>query len=162
MAQLMVLKIHFFCQRNISSANSNFMTMTSPDILRNCSLCIQKWVKFQTWGANKIFISVKPSYFHCLSHSLYHGAKIVFKMLFLILDDVIRFEFGECLRNVSIWKFHSWCFALSKFAENEQIAWEKVYVHRKTKRFFFPLFFYFLHVTQTERPVFISFQKTFR
>ena len=51
----------------------------------------------------KTLTSIKLKYFHCLSHSLYHGAKIAFKKLFLIFDDVIRLEFEKCLCNVSIW-----------------------------------------------------------
>ena len=50
----------------------------------------------------KTFISIKLRYFHYLSHSLQHGAKIVFKILFLIFDDVFGLEFREYLCSVSI------------------------------------------------------------
>ena len=60
-AQLMVLKIKFFCQRDIRSANSTsyhvrklkmamancFYVTLGRDIMRNCSLYIQKRVQFQ-------------------------------------------------------------------------------------------------------------------
>ena len=51
----------------------------------------------------KTLISIKLKYFHRLSYSLYHKAKIAFKKLFLIFDDVIRLEFEKCLCNASIW-----------------------------------------------------------
>ena len=37
---------------------------------------------------------IKLSYLHFLSHCLYHGAKIIFKTLF-IFDDAIGLEFGK-------------------------------------------------------------------
>ena len=43
-----------------------------------------------------------------LSHSLYHGAKIVFKLLFLIFDDVIRLEFKKSLCNAMLMRKVLW------------------------------------------------------
>ena len=76
-AQLMVSKMKFFCQRvihrypyraiqrgitNFNTSGSWKMTMADwfyvtlgLDVWRNCSLCLRKRVKFQTWGT-KIFL----------------------------------------------------------------------------------------------------------
>ena len=51
----------------------------------------------------KTLISIKLKYFHRLSYSLYHRAKIAFKKSFLIFDNVITLEFEKCLCNISIW-----------------------------------------------------------
>ena len=76
-AQLMVSKMKFFCQRvirrypyraiqrgipNFNTSGSWKMTMADwfyvtlgLDVWRNCSLCLRKRVKFQTWGT-KMFL----------------------------------------------------------------------------------------------------------
>ena len=78
-AQLLVSKINFFCQRHISrylqrdllKRNTKLHTMSGSwkmavadcyvtlgqDIWRNCSLCLQKQVKSQTWGVSKKILS---------------------------------------------------------------------------------------------------------
>ena len=78
--------------------------MSQPHLSLSCVCQVlplfHKFYKIKNSTKKTTFISIKLRYFHCLRHSLYHGTKIVLKILFLIFDDVIRLEFEEFLPEV--------------------------------------------------------------
>ena len=79
-AQSIVSKMNLFCQRDTKVHTTSgswkramadcFYVTLERDVWINCSLYLRKSVRFQTW---ETFTSIKLRYFHCLSHSLYHG-----------------------------------------------------------------------------------------
>ena len=59
------------------------------------------FIKFRKFKSlhykNKRLDLHKTLVFHCSSHSLFHGAKTVFKILSELSINIIRLKFGECL-----------------------------------------------------------------
>ena len=66
----------------------------------------------------KNLIFIKLRYFYCLSHSLCCGVKIVYKKIFWLFDDVIKWEFGKGLlkpiMKMNFWYQFFFCYLLKQ------------------------------------------------
>ena len=68
----------------------------------------------------KALISINLKYFHCLSHGLYNGAKIIFKILFYFFDWHHQIEIRE--RSI-VWLHAKWTFLIHRTTTTSVDHW---------------------------------------